>query len=1005
MATRKSIGKLAPQLHEDGLQNSAASVLSIVGIGASAGGLEAFEVFFGDCPVDTGMAFVLVPHLDPSHQSVLCEILQRITAMPVIEARDQLAVAADHVYIIPPNREMTILQGVLHISLPEQARGQRMPIDRFLRSLAEDRAERAIGVILSGTATDGTLGLRAIHGVGGVCIVQSPETAKYDGMPQSAITAGYATHILPAEKIPELLLTLKGKTVFHHSISPIVASDKVIEGIKQILTQVRNVTGHDFSLYKKSTIGRRIERRMSLHAIEDTAIYFRYLKENPGEVHHLFKELLINVTNFFRDPDAFATLKQSILPTLLSGKPAGYIFRVWVAGCASGEEAYSIAIVLQELLDELREKSSSDITIQIYATDLDDNAIAIARAGKYPPNIAQDVTSERLRRFFTKDDTGYKVKKEIREMIVFAVQNVIKDPPFTKLDLLSCRNLMIYLEPELQSRLIPTFHYALKPDGVLLLSSSESIANHAELFTALDRKWKFYRAKQTSSRAQREMSHPPRGAGVTIKIGGVAAMANKPKNINVAELSNRALLLNYAPASVTTDAEGNILYVHGDTGRYLRPAPGLMSTNIVEMAREGLPLELRSALINAVTSATLPLSREVSVKTNGGFSMVGLTVRRLLSQQPADENLLLVSFQDIAAPNPPTTKSVRRKRGSIQLETGHAELLERELAFAKESLKATIEEQQATNEELKSTNEELQSTNEELQSANEELETSKEELQSLNEEMITVNAEQNDRIEQLNDLQNDMKNLLDSTNIGTLFLDHQLCIRRYTREAIKAYRLVATDVGRPLSDIKSNLEDVDLLADLQAVLDTLIPREREVRSIIGAHYLARMQPYRTLDNVIEGAVLTFTDITESGEVGRLKLIGLQMAHQLAEGIVKTMSEPLLVLDGNLQVVSASECFYKHFGLSEEETLGHRIYELDHDAEHAQWNSHAWHQLLEDVLPQEPVINGYGIDYDFPVQGISRIVLNARHIVTTPGDSVLMVLAFVSIEPIDASNKK
>ena len=965
-------------------------------MGASAGGLEACEGFFKACPADTGMAFVLVPHLDPGHQSALCDILQRSTAMPVIEAHDHLAVAADHVYIIPPNREMTLIKGVLHVCEPQQARGQRMPIDGFLRSLAADRAERAIGIILSGTATDGTLGLRSISGVGGICIAQDPASARYDGMPQSAIAAGYVTHISTVEKMPALLLSLKRQSVFYHSMPPII-TDKVLSGIKQILQQVRSVTGHDFSSYKKSTIGRRIERRMALHVIDDTAVYLRYLKENPAEVNLLFKELLINVTSFFRDAEAFATLKQRILPALLAGKPAGYVFRVWVAGCASGEEAYSIAIVLQELLDELREQHAPDIAVQIYATDLDDDAIAIARTGKYPANIAQDITPERLRRFFSKDDTGYKVKKEIREMVVFAVQNVIKDPPFTKLDLLSCRNLMIYLEPELQSRLIPIFHYALKPDGILLLSSSESIVNHSELFSALDRKWKFYRVRQTGVTLQREMSCSPLRVAGAISTPGGASMTSKPKSINIAERSNRALLQAYAPTSVTTDADGNILYVHGDTGRYLRPPPGPMSTNIVEMAREGLSLELRSALINAATSASPTLSREVSVKTNGGFSTVSVSVRRLPGQQ-ADDNLLQVSFQDVAEPGPAMASPRQHPHGETQAETEHAQLLARELSYTKESLQATIEEQQATNEELKSTNEELQSTNEELQSANEELETSKEELQSLNEEMITVNAEQNDRIEQLNDLQNDMKNLLDSINIGTLFLDNQLCIRRYTREAVKAYRLVATDVGRPLSDIKSNLEGVDLQAELQTVLDSLIPREREVRTSGGAHYLARMQPYRTLENVIEGAVLTFTDITESSEAARLKLVALQMTQQLADGIVKTINEPLLVLDDALRVVSASPSFFRCFQLTETQTLGCRIYELG-ETQRGRWDTPALHQLLETTLPREQAVNGYEIDHDFAGQGTCRRALNARRIVTVPGVAEMIVLAFVSIEPV------
>ncbi len=840
----------------------------IVGIGASAGGLEAFEQFFRACPVDTGMAFVLVPHLDPGHASLLTEILQRSTALPVVEALDQTAVAPNHVYVIPPNREMSILHGVLQLFVPEQPRGQRMPIDGFLRSLAEDQAERAIGIILSGTATDGTLGLRAIHGAGGICMVQTPASARYNGMPQSAIAAGYVTHVLPVEQMPAMLLALNKQAAFRQKL-PTVVPEKAAAGINQILLQLRSATGHDFSLYKKSTIGRRIARRMAQHDIEDMTIYARYLKGNLAETQVLFKELLINVTSFFRDPDAFSALQQTLLRPLLAAKPAGTVFRVWVAGCATGEEAYSLAIVLQELLDEMRKPQHPDLRVQIFATDLDDAAIAVARAGCYPPNIAQDVTPERLHRFFIKEkDGGYKLKKEIREMVVFAVHSVIKDPPFTKLDLLSCRNLMIYLEPELQERLIPTLHFALKPDGILFLSTSESIANHPELFSAVDRKWKLYRARHTGAHEYKgnhdnysliaRDTHP--GDNRTDTTAG-AAMIAKPKPRTIADLSNRALLQTYAPASVTTDANGNILYVHGDTGNYLRPPPGPVTNQVVEMARAELQLELRGAILLAASQATPTLSRAVTVKNDdGGFATVSFSVRLL----PANngETLLLVSFQNIAGPDKPApaAKGARGKRAAAEA-TRIAEL-EREVAYARENLQATIESQHATNEELKSTNEELQSTVEELQSSNEELETSKEELQSLNEEVLTMNSELNAKVEQLNGIQSDMKNLLDSVNAGTLFLDHQLVIRRYTREALKIYPLIATDIGRRLSDIQSNFDSQGLLTELQSVLDTLIPVEREVRTTDGDWYLARIQPYRSLDNVIEGVVLTFTEVTD-----------------------------------------------------------------------------------------------------------------------------------------------
>ncbi|TNC99793.1 MAG: hypothetical protein FD121_19 [Gallionellaceae bacterium] len=960
---------------------------SIVGIGASAGGLEAFEAFFRACPLDTGMAFVLVPHLDPDHHSLLTEILQRCTAMPVAQALDQTQVEPDHIYIIPPNREMTILNGVLQLALPDHARGQRLPIDGFLRSLADDQAEHAIGIILSGTASDGTLGLRAILGVGGVCMVQTPATAKYDGMPQSAIKAGYATHILPVGEMPAMLQELSRQRD-RRPQAPRTQSAETLSGMKQIMLQIRNSTGHDFSLYKKSTIGRRIERRMAQHHIEDMAVYTRFLKQDPAEVHALFKDLLINVTNFFRDAEAFVVLKQDILPALLAGKPEDNVFRVWVAGCASGEEAYSIAILLRELMDE----AHKDFKVQIYATDLDADAINSARSGRYPVGITQDVSPERLQRFFTKEDGGYKVKKHIREMVVFAVQSVIKDPPFTKLDLLSCRNLMIYLEPEQQARLIPSFHYALKPGGVLFLSNSESITNHPELFTALNRKWKFYRANHTSAKPSVILFGNPSMTNPNFTVPAKLP-ASKVAAGSIADLSNRILLQSYAPASVTTDIQGNILYVHGDTSRYLRQPAGVVTTNVVEMAREGLQLDLRSAL-QAAAQGTSTLGREMSLNTESGMQRVSFSVR-LLPAANTDSNsadrLLLVSFQDVAAAGKPASRR-GRKGASTPEEAGRTAHLERELAYAKENLQAIIEEQQATNEELKSANEELQSTNEELQSSNEELETSKEELQSMNEETVTVNSELNTKIEQLSIMQNDLKNLFDNVNTGILFLDYHLIIRSYTRDALKAYRLIATDVGRPLGDINSNLEGEELLAELHAVLETLIPREREVRALDGTWYLARMQPYRTLDNVIDGVVLTFTDITESRAAAQIKLAAVQLARELAEGIVNTVSEPLIALDENLRVVSANRTFYQHFQVAPEQTVGSKIYDLGN----GQWNIPALRELLEDILPQQQVMDGFVVEHDFPDLGSRRMLLNARRIKTALGDTELILLAIVDV---------
>lgn len=892
--------------------------------------------------------------------------------MPVVEALDQTVVAANHVYVLPPNRDMAIFHGVLQLSVPEVPRGQRMPIDAFLRSLAEDQGERSVGVILSGTGTDGTLGLRAILGAGGVTLVQEPATAKYDGMPTSAIQAGYASQVLAPEHMPAALSHLAALPA-PQAPAPVPAG-----GMNRILMLLRAGTGHDFSLYKKSTIGRRIERRMAQHDLGDSEIYARYLKEHPAEVQVLFKELLINVTNFFRDPEAFATLKQEVLPQLFAGKPEGYVFRVWVAGCASGEEAYSIAILLREFMDEWWDKQHQEFKIQIYATDLDDDAIALARAGLYPPNIAADVTPERLRRFFVKEDAGYRVKKEIREMVVFAIQNVIKDPPFTKLDLLSCRNLMIYLEPELQHRLFPAFHYALKPGGVLFLSPSESIGNHPELFTALSRKWKLYRATHSVASTRAVMAGGLSWAA-DVGIKATEGSVKPAKEANFAELTRRVLLQAYAPASVLTDSKGNLLFVHGDTGKYLRPAPGQASLNVIDMAREGLQLHLRAALLGTEPRTTL--NHEIQVKTNGDFQSVNLSVRPLPDPE-AGQGLLLVSFQDI----PPAAhgKTRRGKRATPSDATPRVEEIERELAYTKENLQATIEEQQASNEELKSTNEELQSTNEELQSTNEELETSKEELQSVNEELITVNAELQAKIEQLAGMQNDMKNLLDNINIGTIFLDPHLRIRRFTREASRAYRLVATDVGRPLTDIKSDLADEGLLIAARAVLDTLVPSEREVQTLDGATYLVRIQPYRTLDNVIEGVVLTFTDISARVAADT----AVREARELAEAIVDTVREPLVVLDGDLRVISASRSYYQRFKVRQGDTIGKPLYELGN----GQWDIPQLRELLEKILPRDQSFDSYAVEHDVPGIGPCKMLLNARRIVAKRGATPLILLA-------------
>ncbi|MBL8496586.1 PAS domain-containing protein [Nitrosomonas sp. JL21] len=940
----------------------------IVGIGSSAGGLEALQQLFKHIAPDSHKAFIVMQHLDPKHTSLLTEILQRCTSLPVTEISDGLQLMPNHIYVNPPNRDIVVFQGKLQVSSPLDSKGPRSLIDGFFSSLAEDQLSQAIGIVLSGTGSDGTQGLGAIFHAGGLTLVQEPSTAKYDGMPSSAIDAGFATHVLPVEKMPEIFDAHK-RNLLPPKEKP--RNGKKNNAVGRILMDLRSFTGHDFSLYKKSTIERRIERRMTSLSIDDIDVYAQLIKKNSNEISALFKELLINVTSFFRDSEAFEVLEKDILPGLCKNKTEHSVFRVWVAGCATGEEAYSIAIILKEWL----EKSQQEFKIQIYATDLDEDAVATARLGIYSLNIIQDVSPERLRRFFTKEDNCYRIKKEIREMVVFATQNLLKDPPFTRLDLLSCRNLLIYLGAELQNQLIPVFHYALVPEGVLFLSPSEGIGNHHELFSQINRKWKFYRACKTASSRTTVANVISWTAGMGDKTPDEVII--KPKEINFAEFTRRVLIQCFAPASVLTDLKGNIHFIHGDTGKFLRPAPGQASLNIIEMAREGLELELRTAIRAATNDKNSTLNKEVEVKTNGGFTTIHLSVRFLASNE-SHQHFLLISFLEIS----PIAKKAGIKRIPKAIELGRIEELERDLVYLKENYQVTLEEQQASNEELKSTNEELQSTNEELQSTNEELETSKEELQSVNEELVTVNSELQGKIEQLVGMQNDMKNLLDNTHIGTIFLDEKLIIRRFTREATTLYRLISSDVGRLLSDIKSNLTNDELLTHAEEVLETLIPYEQEVQTQCGNWYLARIQPYRTLDNAIEGVVLTFTDINKLNKAEDAS----RLASDLAGEVVDVIAHPLLIIDKDLRVISANRAFHQFFKLSVEETIGRKIYELSNN----QWDIEPLKNLLEVILPRDQVYEGY-IEHDFPIIGHQKLFLNAQRTVSKFNEFSLILL--------------
>jgi two-component system, chemotaxis family, CheB/CheR fusion protein len=862
----------------------------IVGIGASAGGLAAFEDFFSGMPADKepGMAFVLVQHLAPDHKSILSDLIQRYTRMQVFEVEDGMVVQPNCAYIIPPNRDMAFMNGTLELIEPSAPRGQRLPIDFFFRSLAQDQGERAICIVLSGTGSDGTLGVRAIKGAGGMAMAQSPASTEYDSMPRSAIATGQVDYELPPAEMPAQLIAYVSHAFDRRFQSFIPPTPKTENTLKKIFVLLHTQTGHDFSMYKLSTIQRRIERRMAVNQIETEDSYVKFLQQTPGEVDALFRDLLIGVTNFFRDPEAFKALEEQVIPQLFAGKPVNATIRVWVPGCSTGEEAYSIAI----LLTERQEKMKQSFKAVVFATDVDAHSIANARAGLYPASIAADISPERLARFFRREPDGsFRIHKAIRDMLVFSEQDVIKDPPFSKLDLISCRNLLIYMGGELQKKIISLFHYALNPGSFLFLGTSETVGEFANIFAVLDRKSKLYQRKEdflSSQHLTRGSFLPPIKGLETANLhpeGKRSNLAMQPNRLPVRELTEQALLRHTVPAAVLVTAQGDILYLHGRTGMYFELAPGEGGiSNILKMAREGLRRNLTTALHKAATTKELVYLPGLRVKTNGDFTSINLTVQPVAASSdgiysPAFDaslypDLDMLYLVILAAARPSEHEPAQKNHGKESAdseglnESAEADALvialKQELRAKEEYLQSTNEELETANEELKSSNEEMQSVNEELQSTNEELETSKEELQSVNEELSTVNSELQAKLADLSRVNNDMNNLLAGTGIATVFVDHQLRILRFTPSATGIINLIMSDIGRPVNHILSNLVSYDhLAADIQSVLDSLLPKVVEVQSNAGPWYMMRIQPYRTLDNVIEGAVLTFVDISET----------------------------------------------------------------------------------------------------------------------------------------------
>jgi two-component system CheB/CheR fusion protein len=929
-----------------------ASAFPIIGIGASAGGLDALELFFSRVPVGCNLAFVVIQHLDPTYKSIMSSLLKKYTAMKIAEISDGMTIEKNCVYLGPPGHNIAIINATLHYVEPEKIHSGNLPIDFFFRSLAEDQAARSIAVILSGTGTDGTLGIREIKGAGGMAMAQDPAQARYSGMPKSAVDTGMVDFVLPAEKMPGQIIKYG-----RHPYLKGAKTEKINNGdfpitLQKILLLIRKTTGHDFSLYKHNTIRRGIERRMALHLLERTDTYLHYLEKNSKEVELLFKELLINVTRFFRDPGAFSALGKTGLTAILDRKDADTPIRIWVPGCSTGEEAYSLAMLLSEAMEEHKKH----FAIQIFASDMDADAIEIGRNAVYPESISADVSMDRLERFFTKDGASYRVKKQLRECVVFAVHDIAKDPPFSRLDLISCRNMLIYMDHELQQKIIPIFHYALADNGILFLGTSESIGDMVSSFSPIDTKWKIYRKKGVSVRRAEYPIFPSRPQAA-MQPGRESA----PLRMGFRSLGEKVLAANFAPPSVLVNENFDILYSYGNIDPFLAISTGEPSLNILRIAREGLCHQLGSALLQAKKDDRMVIRENVRIKGDGHSRIIDLTVQPVV--EPGEtQKLMMVVFRE----NPVIEKTGRKtaRPGKPAVESDELGIIQKELNETREYLQNTIETLQTTNEEFQSTNEELQSTNEEL-------ETSKEEIQSTNEELVMVNSELQHKVDQLMEAGNDVSNLLASTEIASIFLDMELRIKRFTPASTKIFRLLNTDLGRPIRDITSSIPSFDICAAADSVLATLDRKEAEVQSDDGRWYRLRIIPYRTMENTIEGVVITFIDITDLKRAFQ----ATEEAKLLADGIVDTIHDPFVILDADLNVRSVNTPFCTFFKVKPDETVNRRIYELGN----GQWKIPRLQDLLSTIVAGNTKVTDYVVTHDFPGIGRKTISLNARRI--------------------------
>jgi two-component system CheB/CheR fusion protein len=840
-------------MKENKIKVTAKSDFLIIGIGASAGGLDALSSFLCNVPENSDLAFVIVQHMEKNSKSILVDLLQNETSMKVVQAYDNLIVQPNFVYVIPADKNMSIKNNVIHIFDYNKPHNLRTPVDFLFQSLANDKQEKSIGVILSGMGDDGTNGLKEIKQKGGGGFVQEPSSAKFDSMPRSAIEAGVADVVSTADKLPSKIISY----IEHKPHMDIFERDSVEENKRyfdNIIGMLRAHTGHDFSSYKKNTIQRRIERCMGIHQIDNIVTYVGYLKDNREELNLLFKEFLIGVTSFFREPMEWEILRDKVIPELLDGRSTTDTVRVWISGCSSGEEAYSLAIVFQDVMDKLN--PNKGFSIQIFATDLDNEAIDKAREGIFSHNIEKDMSTERLNKYFVKMERGYQVVKGIREMVIFAQQNMIKDPPFTKVDIMVCRNLLIYLTPEIQKKLIPLFHYSLNSDGFLFLGSAESVGNFTDLFKPLDLKSRIY--QRLRPLIQKEPIEFPNS------FAPYQSEVNQPSDDvqNMQTLADKLVLQKYSPAAVLVNSKGDILYITGKTGKYLEPAAGKVNWNIFAMAREGINYKLSDAFYKAVRLKEAVIAKNAVVLNEDGPQMVDITINPLKDPE-ALRGMVMVIFNDVIVPSP---NEIINTTGKIPASNRREKELERELLETRQMWQLAGAEIQISQEESKSSNEELQSFNEELQSTNEELTTTKEEVQSSNEELKTINFELQGKLEDMSLVTSDMKNLMDSTKIATLFLDNTLLVKHFTSQMSVVSRLISSDVGRPVTDIASDLIYPELTEDVMEVQRTLIAFEKQVKSRNGDWFNARILPYHTLEGKTDGVVITFVNITKTKEL-------------------------------------------------------------------------------------------------------------------------------------------